>query len=173
MWCGMLIDLKLHADVLRVGGVTENDRPTVVITGSGLKRFTLFEMAESLGVVIRSLGSVPPAGLLRSCSAVDTCIHPSAFDPHPLAISEAILCGFSVLVSDRLGSWGPSGDDQAGLKDGVFPLGDVNALAALISGLQSDPVLRSRYSARSKRISLERQAFAYQVFADALVELAR
>lgn len=171
--CGKLLGPKRQADLIRAVGNIDGIRPVVAIAGSGEELRNLSQLAESIGVSARFLGFVPPADLPRYYLASDIYAHPSEVDRHPLAISEAISCGLPVLVSDRVGSLGPTDDVRPNSNGDVFPLGDVNALATQISGLQADSALRSRYSAESKRISLERQALAYQGFAEALVELAK
>ena len=77
-------------------------------------------------------------------AAADIYIHPSSFDPHPLAISEALYCGLPVIASDRLGSIGPTDDVQVDRNGWVFPNGDVEELSKVLAKAIDNPAIRTR-----------------------------
>jgi glycosyltransferase involved in cell wall biosynthesis len=88
--------------------------------------------------------------------ASDVLLHPSGADHHPLAISEAITCGLPCIVSDRVGSVGPTDDIRPGINGWEYPVGDYLKLASRIRELVLDPELLRTTSDNSFRIARER-----------------
>jgi len=84
--------------------------------------------------------------------AADIYVHPSSLDPHPLAISEALYCSLPVVVSDRVGSIGPTDDVQEGKNGWVYGNGDVAALSAILVKLIDDPGLRESAGKASRAL---------------------
>ena len=61
-------------------------------------------------------------------AASDFYIHPSTFEPHSIAVSEAIYMGCPVIVSDKCGSYGKSDDVQEGKNGFVFSSENIEEL---------------------------------------------
>lgn len=98
--------------------------------------------------------------LPRYYAAADFLIHPSSQDHHPLVISEAIVCGLPVVVSDRVGSVGPTDDMRPGVNGIEYPFGNLAVLADAIERLVLDEGFRKRMGEGSRRIALCRRKSA-------------
>ena len=119
------------------------NRATLVIAGDGSERARLEAQIKSMGSTVRLLGFIGVEQLPDYYVAADIYAHPSGYDPHPLAVSEAIYCGLPLIASDRIGSIGPTDDLQVGKNGWVFPFGDSSAMAALLTKLIDDSELRN------------------------------
>lgn len=170
---GKLIARKRQIDlVAAVARSARRDRTALVLLGTGPDEDTLREAAARLGVRLVLPGFVRPAELLPWYRSADVYAHVSDFDPHPLAVSEAIHSGLPVIASDRIGSWGPTDDVVPGLNGLVVPTGDVGALAAALDALLGDDERRAVMAAASRVRGHDLQAAAYEGFADELVHAA-
>jgi glycosyltransferase involved in cell wall biosynthesis len=87
--------------------------------------------------------------------AADILLHPSAVDAHPLATSEGVYCGLPAVVSDRVGSVGPSDDVRPGENGLAYPYGDIEALEEALRALLP-PSQRNSFSAKSREIGRSR-----------------
>lgn len=142
---GKLIPRKGQADLIRAfaQALKSVTKPAVLlVAGDGAERATLEELAKPLGSAVRLLGFIGVDELPKYYLASDLYVHPSSFDPHPLAISEALYCGLPVVVSDRVGSAGPTDDVQVNRNGWVYPNGDVAALSAILAKIIGDPTVR-------------------------------
>jgi len=142
---GKLIPRKGQADLIRAfaQAVKSADHPAVLlIAGDGAQRAALEELARPLGSAVRLLGFIGVDELPKYYLAADLYVHPSSFDPHPLAISEALYCGLPVVASDRVGSTGPTDDVQVNRNGWVYPNGDIAALSAILAEIIDDSTTR-------------------------------
>jgi glycosyltransferase involved in cell wall biosynthesis len=158
---GKLIPRKRQADLLRAFSKAQKSgcKPAVLlIAGDGPDRTELEEIAQPLGNTVRLLGFIGVDVLPEHYAAADIYVHPSSFDPHPLAISEALYCGLPVVVSDRVGSRGPTDDVQVGRNGWVYPSGDANALSAILCELINNPILRESAGLASQVIGADHAA---------------
>jgi glycosyltransferase involved in cell wall biosynthesis len=170
---GKLIPRKRQGDlVAAIARSAQRDRTALVLLGTGPDEDALREAAVRLGVRLVLPGFVRPAELLPWYLMADVYAHVSDFDPHPLAISEAIHSGLPVIASDRIGSWGPTDDVVPGLNGLVVPTGDVAALADALEALLGDDAPRATMAAASRVRGQELQTAAYEGFADELVRAA-
>lgn len=158
-----LIPRKNHAELIRAVALSGTS-PILVFLGSGPEQQNLQRIAEELGVAVRFPGFVEPERLVEWYSAADIYCHPSLVDHHPLAVSEAICCGLPVIVSESIGSHGPTDDVRPGVNGLVYPTGDERALARCLELLCASTETRQRFGARSAEISHERQTLAYEGF---------
>jgi glycosyltransferase involved in cell wall biosynthesis len=152
---GKLIPRKEQAALVRAFGqaLKSAKHPAVLlIAGDGAERAALEELAKPLGSAVRLLGFIGVDELPKYYLAADLYVHPSSFDPHPLAISEALYCGLPVVVSDRIGSTGPTDDVQVNRNGWVYPNGDVNALSAILSKVIDDSTMRKDAGAISAEL---------------------
>jgi glycosyltransferase involved in cell wall biosynthesis len=157
---GKLTRRKRPVDVLQaLSKVTSRSahRLVAVFAGDGPEMAMLEEVAKTVGPDrVRFPGFVNTDQLADYYLAADILVHPSGEDPHPMATSEAICCGLPAVVSDRVGSVGPTDDVRLGENGLEYPVGDTDALAASIERLVLDGPLRARMSERSRAIGKER-----------------
>lgn len=154
---GKLIPRKGQADLIRAFAETVQSvkNPAVLlIAGDGPERATLEELAKPLGSAVRLLGFISVDELPNYYIAADLYVHPSSMDPHPLAISEALYCGLPAVVSDRVGSAGPTDDVQVGRSGWVYPYGDVAALSSTLAKIIDDPSARRKAGEASRELGL-------------------
>lgn len=123
-----------------------------VFAGNGETMAQMQEEAVREGLPAHFLGFVNVDRLPSIYAACDMLVHPSEADPHPLICSEAACLGLPMVLSDRVGAEGPTDIARAGDNALVFPVADVDALAARIDALANDPALRARMAARSLAI---------------------
>ena len=128
------------------------DREVVVVmAGDGQLRPALEEAAAELDGVLRLVGFADQRQLTRLYAASDLYVHPAQQDPHPLAVKEAVLSGLPVVVSDRVGSVGPTDDVRPGRNGRVYPVGDVIALAKILDELRHGPDLLAEMAGESEK----------------------
>jgi glycosyltransferase involved in cell wall biosynthesis len=151
---GKLIPRKAQSDLIRafadaIGGASRS--AVLMLAGDGPDRASLEELAKPVSSAVRFLGFVTVDRLPECYIAADIYAHPSTKDPHPVAISEALYCSLPIVVSDRVGSTGPTDDVQPGRNGWVHPVGDVAALSRILADLIDHPEKR----AAAGRISRE------------------
>jgi glycosyltransferase involved in cell wall biosynthesis len=152
---GKLIQRKRQEDLIRAFESVPGSRDgsaVLLIAGDGSLRAHLEEVARPLGAAVKLLGFVDISSLPEHYIAADIYVHPSDHDPHPLAISEALYCGLPVIVSDRIGSAGPTDDVRVGENGWEYPVGDVARLSCLLNLLIDDAELRTRAGLLSRRL---------------------
>ena len=88
------------------------------------------------------------------CTA-DVLVQPSEKDAHPLVVSEAAFLALPLIVSDRVGSVGPTDTARAGENASIYRCGDVCALARALQQLAGDSSYYRRMSEASRRIATE------------------
>lgn len=125
----------------------------LLIAGDGPERERLEALAATLDGRVKLLGFIGVNDLPAHYLAADLYVHPSSFDPHPLAVSEAIYCSLPLVASDRIGSTGPTDDLRPGTNGWVHPFGDEAALAAILTRLLDDPALRAEAGRLSGEIA--------------------
>jgi glycosyltransferase involved in cell wall biosynthesis len=158
LFAGKLIDRKRPldlADALRTLARRPRgpqDREVVVVmAGDGQLRPALEEAAIELDGALRLVGFADQQQLLRLYAASDLYVHPAQRDPHPLAVKEAVLSGLPVVVSDQVGSVGPTDDVRPGRNGRVYPVGDVTALARILDELRHGPDLLAEMAGESEK----------------------
>jgi glycosyltransferase involved in cell wall biosynthesis len=156
---GKSIARKRHQDLIEATGLLPlqlRRRVVVTLAGGGERTPFLQQRAEELEVRLLPLGFLPVPKLFRAYMAGDVLVHPSDADPHPLAIAEAVYCGLPVIVSDRVGSWGPTDDVQPDANGRRYPVGAVRDLSRLLHDLVEDPLERSSLARASRLIGQDR-----------------
>ena len=154
---GKMIPRKEHASLIRAFGAAvrqAHGSAVLLIAGDGPLRPQLEELAKPLGAAVRLLGYVGVQQLPEYYSAADIYVHPSSHDPHPLAISEALYCGLPVVVSDRIGSTGPTDDVQVGVNGWEYRNGDEAGLSEILAHLIDNPEVRIKSGAHSRELGL-------------------
>jgi glycosyltransferase involved in cell wall biosynthesis len=129
----------------------------LLIAGDGDEAPVLRRLAgPEASYPVRFAGFVAAEELPAYYAASDFLIHPSSDDPHPLAVTEAVVSGLPVIASDRVGSIGRSDDVRIGLNGLEYPYGDILALTSHIALLMGEPVRRDQMSRASLAIAENR-----------------
>jgi glycosyltransferase involved in cell wall biosynthesis len=133
------------------------NRLFLILAGNGPERDRLQALAATLEPsAIKFAGFVEVAQLPSYYVAADLLIHPSSHDPHPLATSEAVFCGLPVIVSDRVGSVGPTDDVRLGVNGFQYKYGDVDRLTQLLIHFCGHPEEAARMREGSRSIAPQR-----------------
>jgi glycosyltransferase involved in cell wall biosynthesis len=169
---GKLVHWKNHEDLISLLDILENEatwpRLHLLIAGSGPCESMLKEKSEVLRKnCVHFLGFVDPLNLPEIYAASDVYVHPSRFEPHSLAISEAIYMGLPVVVSDKTGSYGPTDDVRIGLNGDVFILGNIQDLLKKLEFIR-DPTRRKELGEFSRIIAKKNQQNAHYQFLSTL-----
>lgn len=130
LFVGQFIELK-RLDLLidAIAGLRQPDIELTVI-GSGPMEATLREYAQaSLGSRVRWLGRQQSTDVPHHMAAADCLVLPSRYDGWGAVVSEALMVGTPAICSDKCGSAGVVRRSRHG---GVFPVGDREALTALL-----------------------------------------
>lgn len=131
------------------------DSYVVVFAGAGAEAGALRALADSSDVRVITPGFVIEETLRRYYYSADLLVHPSAADPHPLAVAEAIYAGLPAIVSDRVGCVGPSDDLRPGVNGYDYPYGQPKKMADRLLQFH-DRQLRRQFSLASLAIGRER-----------------
>jgi glycosyltransferase involved in cell wall biosynthesis len=138
LFCAKLQPWKRPGEALH-GFAKANVRGTyLVFAGDGPMRASLEAAAESLGVADRTrfLGFVNQSGLPSVYRSADLFVLPSEYDPCPVVVCEAMLCGCPVVLSDQIrGRFDLVRQGETGF---IYPSGDVGALANVLSNALRD-----------------------------------
>jgi glycosyltransferase involved in cell wall biosynthesis len=127
------------------------------LAGDGPERTALRSMVTpQIAPYIHFMGFVSVTDLPTLLSSVDLLVQPSEYDPHPLAISEALYCGLPIAASAGVGSIGSTDEVRPGINGFSFDIGDIAKIAECICSLSSDAELHKRFSEASLNISTER-----------------
>ncbi|MES2628592.1 MAG: glycosyltransferase family 4 protein, partial [Bacteroidota bacterium] len=152
---GKLVSWKNQDHLISLLKLLENRgiQATLLLVGSGEMMEAWKKTAEQLTTNrVVFTGFVKIENLPAYYAASDLYIHPAAVEPHSIAVSEAIYMGLPVIVSDRSGSYGPTDDVQIGKNGFIYPFGDLEHLADLVTRFQ-DERLREQFSDHSHHIS--------------------
>jgi glycosyltransferase involved in cell wall biosynthesis len=157
LFCAKLQSWKRPLDLLRAFAAAAVPDTVLVFAGEGPLREQLTEEAERLGVTarVRFLGFTNQSHLPAVYSAADLFVLPSAYDPCPVVVCEAMLCGLPVLLSDEIR--GRYDLVRSGLTGDIFPCGDIPALADALRRLLMD---RGRLSGLAKNARMRMQTWA-------------
>jgi glycosyltransferase involved in cell wall biosynthesis len=157
VFVGKLIPRKRPADLLAaVAAGAAGPRVCILLVGDGELRPALERQATALpAAAYRFAGFINQRELPAMYAAADALAHPAEMDPHPLSINEAVLLGLPVVVSDKVGSIGPTDTVRPNMNALVHPVGDVPALAAALRRLAENPALVRELGEGSLRVAAE------------------
>jgi len=140
----------------------------LILLGDGPLRAAVRQHEKTLPV--RCLGFVNQSEIGGWYAAGDILALPSGREPWGLVVNEAMACGLIPVVSDAVGC-GPDLVDGIGE---VFPVGDVNALAAALALVATDiPWRRARLPGRLAEYTIAHTAAGYEQAALALARRRR
>lgn len=167
---GKFIERKRQQDLIDACRRFTGDQAHLLLIGSGPDQDKLRESARSAGNVT-VVGFVPPSNLSAYYDLTDIYAHVSSYDPHPLAVSEALASGCSLIVSSSTGSWGPN-DDVREFRNGlVVETENPKLLHDALAILIHNPAMREDFSLASREMSEEHQSLAHGGFIDAMIKL--
>ncbi len=153
LFCAKLKPWKRPQDLLRAFAKADVPGAYLVYAGEGSMRKQLEDEARALGMAQRTrfLGFANQGALPGIYASCDLLVLPSEYDAFGVVVNEAMLCGCGVIVSDRVGAkYDLVREGETGF---VFPCGDVNALAALLTKTLGSPeLLRKLGEAARKRM---------------------
>lgn len=154
LYCAKLQPWKRPQDLLRAFVRVGDSNAYLVFAGDGALRPALESEAKTLGVDarVRFLGFANQSVLPELYKAADVLVLPSDYEPFGLVVNEAMLCQVPVIVSDRVGArFDLVREGETGY---IFPCGDVNALAAMLTRALSDlSLLHGMGTAARQRMS--------------------
>jgi len=138
LFCAKLQPWKRPLDLLRAFAKAKVSDSVLVFAGDGPLRSQLESEAASLGITpnVRFLGFTNQSQLPAVYTSADLFVLPSEYDPCPVVVCEALLCGCPVVISDQIR--GRFELVRPGLTGDIFPSGDVGALAAALGKLLCD-----------------------------------
>ena len=145
---------RKHADHLleayaRLCSASDSALPYLLIVGDGEERAGLEARARELALEgVRFLGFRNQSALPGFFALADVFVLPSRHEPWGLIVNEAMAAGCSVIVSDEVGAHSDLITD--GVEGFVFPVGDIDALAAALSRVLYSPEQSQRMGDAAK-----------------------
>ena len=118
-------------------------------------------------------GFVNTTALTAYYAATDIYVHSASIDRHSLAISEAIYMGCPAIISDRLGSFGPTDDVQDNKNGYVYQFGNIQQLADKIEALVKDEKTREGFNKYSHELGVQFQQKSHFQIIDKLITLVK
>jgi glycosyltransferase involved in cell wall biosynthesis len=132
LFCAKLQSWKRPLDLLRAFKASEVPGAHLIFAGEGPLRQELQTEAHLMGLngQVRFIGFANQTQLPEIYRASDLMVLPSEYEPFGVVVNEAMVCGCPVVVSDHVGA----GYDlvSPGENGFVFPIGDVDSLAAIL-----------------------------------------
>lgn len=104
-------------------------------------------------------------------AATDIYVHPASLEPHSVAISEAIMMGCPIVLSDRCGSYGESDDVQENKNGYVFQFGHINNLVSKLKILIVDEEKRKAFGNFSHQLAMQFQRNSHFEFLPKLIDV--
>lgn len=150
LFCGKLVPKKRPQDLIEaVRVLTQNEIAVqALIVGAGPMSQAL--TAQAQGLPVRFAGFLNQGDMSRAYAASDALVLPSdAGETWGLVVNEAMACGLSAIVSDRVGCAEDLVDRSTG---GVFACGNVAALAGEMQRLAIETTLWETQEAALARV---------------------
>ena len=162
VFSGKLTTIKAPEILLEAFAKLGEPRPSLCFVGDGPLRSMLEARARELGVGDRVCfaGFRNQRELPAFYDLADVFVLPSRVEPWGLVVNEAMNAGRAIVVSDRVGS----GADlvKPGENGAVFPINDVDRLAAALAETLSSPARTAALGRRSLEI-IDRWSFREDV----------
>jgi glycosyltransferase involved in cell wall biosynthesis len=151
LFCAKLQPWKAPLDLLEAFARARAPEAYLVFAGDGALRSSLEQRSAELGIAdrVRFLGFMNQSQLPSVYCASDMLVLPSHYDAFGLVVNEAMICGLPVVISDCVGA--KFDLLRPGETGYIFPIGDVDALSAILKDLLHDPDKRSRMGASARQ----------------------
>jgi glycosyltransferase involved in cell wall biosynthesis len=149
-FCGKFTAIKGVADLVEAAAALPRERAWQLwLIGDGPLRPQIESLLAERGLADRTrlLGFRNTDELPGLFAAIDIMVMPSRREPRGLVAIEALAAGAAVVVSSATGLWGRGDVIDNGRTGLVFPVGDTDALAAMLRNLLDDAPLRQRLAA--------------------------
>lgn len=162
---GKLIGKKRQLDLieaLRLIDSNQFPKITCFIIGTGEDSTKLKEAAKKLqyqNVIFTDF--VNPEELSSYYAACNIYTHTASYEPHSLAISEAIYLGIPCVISSNCGSYGPHDDIIDGYSGWIYDYSDTRQLSNLWLKLVDKKEEVKRFSSRAVAYSRNAQQLAH------------
>jgi glycosyltransferase involved in cell wall biosynthesis len=166
LFCAKLQPWKRPDDVLRAFAKANVAGTYLVFAGDGSMRAGLEAEAKELGISERTrfLGFVNQTGLPPVYRSADLFAMPSEYDPCPVVVCEAMLCGCPVILSDEVrGRFDLVNEGRTGF---IYPCGNVDAMAKTLAAILSD---RAKLAELSRAAVARMETWSPRDHVDALV----
>jgi glycosyltransferase involved in cell wall biosynthesis len=173
---GKLVTWKNQDHVIEAMKILESEGVYVhlFLIGSGDLRHEWEQKAQDLQKSnVYFTGFVKAEELPTYYAATDIYVHPASLEPHSVAISEAIIMGCPIILSDRCGSHGPTDDVQEGINGFVYQFGNLKSLTEKIKMLIKDEQRRQDFGAYSHKLGMQFQENSHFQMLENLVEKFR
>ncbi len=170
---GKLVAWKNQDHIIDAMKLLENDGIYInlFILGSGeMKEAWELKAKELKKSRVHFTGFVNVEELPAYYAASDIYVHPASLEPHSVAISEAIMMGCPVILSNRCGSYGESDDVQESKNGYVFEFGNIKDLAEKIKILSGDKNTREAFGHYSHQLGMQFQENSHRNFMPKLID---
>jgi glycosyltransferase involved in cell wall biosynthesis len=139
LYCAKLQPWKRPLDLLEAFSKANLPGVFLVFAGEGPQRADVEARVHGLGLTerVRVLGFVNASQLPNFYRAADLFVLPSAYDPCPLVVPEAMFSGLPVVLSDAV--LGRLEMIDAGKSGYLYPSGDTDALAGILKNIFANP----------------------------------
>ena len=168
LFIGKLIPRKRPQDAIKMLGLLNTDKVSLLVIGSGNIDSELKGLTSRLGLEqqVKFLGFVNQAGLPIYFKLADMFVFPSSKEPYGLVASEVLPFGLPIVAANNIGAVGAS------IKEGenalLYSCGDVNGLTEQVSKLLDNKELRSQMAEASKALA---EQFDSSVLAKRIIEV--
>ncbi len=156
IFAGKLIEKKRPLDFLRALEIARRRgvRASGLVVGDGPLRSRCERFVEERNLNVRFTGFLNQTQMAQAYVAADALVLPSSSETWGLVVNEAMACGRPCFVSDRVGC-GPDLilSNETGA---LFPKGDVEALANLLTSVAASPELLVEMGRRAARLVQEK-----------------
>lgn len=150
LFCGKLSDVKRPLDLLNAFEQLQSQASLVFVGDGPLKR-TIQEHVERRKVSnVHFAGFINQSELPKFYAMADIFVLPSEEEPWGLVVNEAMCYSLPLIITDRVGA----GADlvRNGENGFIYPCGDVQQLANLLSTLIHDSVKRKQMGENSRAL---------------------
>lgn len=137
---------------------TEGIYVTLFILGSGeMKETWEYRAKELKRSKVYFPGFIKIEELPSYYAATDIYVHPASLEPHSVAISEAVMMGCPVILSNYCGSYGNTDDVQQEKNGYIFEFGNTCSLAQKIKYLCENEQIRKEFAKYSHNNAIQFQ----------------
>lgn len=138
LYCAKLQPWKRPLDLLEAFAKADLPGVYLVFAGDGPQRAEVEARVQALGLTgrVHVLGFVNASQLPDFYRAADVFVLPSAYDPCPLVVPEAMFSGLPVILSDAV--LGRLEMIEAGKSGYLYPCGDIGSLAGILQNIFAD-----------------------------------
>ncbi len=153
LYVGKLEPKKRVMDLMRAFDLARQASPRIhlLVAGAGELMEEASAFADSRGLPATFAGFLNQTEITRAYAAADCLVLPSDYgETWGLVVNEAMVCGRAAIVSNRVGC--AADLVHEGVTGGVFPCGDIDALASKLAEFAADPEKLERMGARAREL---------------------